>query len=291
VGARKMASAPPSPVHVPVRFDVTFPDFGATHSGDLFLILDGARIDAPRFIYERDDRPEMDLLYRSTPHELVKEVSPCVVRPSENSRLRGDVNNWRSDGIAIESRADIHTLGNHLRSLISVRLPDGAFAYLRFYSPSQIEPLLSSLSERELTRFSGPVTRWHYFAPVDGWKTVEVPATSESQEASNEGWFQLREEHLSAIEACDEAVFRKKLVQQAGWPVTSESMSRIDQIVLKARSFGFRAQGDIATYAELVCYYGGRLEESDALAVLRSEDKPAGQRLEMIDSMMSYGDA
>lgn len=285
-----MASAPPSPVHVPGRFDVTFPDFGATHSGDLFLILDGARIDAPRFIYERDDRPEMDLLYRSTPHEPVKEVSPCIVRPSENSRLRGDVNNWRSDGIAIESSADIHMLGNHLRSLISVRLPDGALAYLRFYSPSQIEPLLSSFSDHELTRFSGPVTRWHYFAPVDGWKTVEVPGTSESQEASNEGWFQLREEHLRAIEACNEAVFRKKLVHQAGWPVTPESMSKIDQIVLRARSFGFQAQGDIATYAELACYYGERLEEPNALAVLKSEDKPAGQRLEIIDSMMSYGD-
>jgi|TARA_R110000850_G_scaffold169384_1_gene294622 hypothetical protein len=170
-------------------------------------------------------------------------------------------------------------------------LPDGALAYLRFYSPSQIDPLLSSLSDHELTIFSGPVTRWHYFAPVDGWKTVEVPGTSESQEASNEGWFQLSEEHLRAIEAGNEAVFRKKLVHQAGWPVTPESMSRIDQIVLRASSFGFQAQGDIATYAELACYYGDRLEEPDALAVLQSEDKPAGQRLEIIDSMMSYGDA
>lgn len=286
-----MAPAPPSPVHVQGRFDVKFPDSGALQNGDLFLILDGARMDAPRFIYEHDDRPEMDFLYRSTPHEPVKEVSPCIVCPSGNSRLWGAMNDWRSNGIAIEASADIHKLGSHLRSLISVRMPDGAFAYLRFYSPVQIEPLLLSLSEQELTRFSGPVTKWHYFAPVEGWKTIEVPGLGESQEASNEGWFQLREEHLSAIEAGNEAVFRKKLVHQVGWPVTPESMSRIDQVISRARSYGFRAQGDIATYAELACYYGKRLEEPNALSVLKSDDKPAGQRLAMIDSMMSYGDA
>lgn len=268
-----------------------FPDFEVFQSRELFLILDGARMDAPRFIYEHDDCPEMDVLYRSTPHEPVKEVSPCIVRFSENSRLWEDVNNWKSHGVAIESSADIHTLGHHLRSLISVRLPDGFFAYLRFYSPSQIAPLLSSLSDQELARFSGPVARWHYFAPTEGWKTVEVPGASESQEASYEGWFQLNEKHLRAIESGNEIVFRKKLAHQAGWPVTTESMSRIDKVVSKAQSFGFRSQGDIATYAELACYYGERLEEPNALAVLRSEDKPAEQRLAMIDSMMSYGDA
>lgn len=267
------------------------PNSEVLQSRDLFLILDGARIDAPRFIYEHDDHPDMDLLYRNTPHEPVNAVSPCICRPSENSRLRDDRNGWKSHGIAIEATVDIFTLGNHLRSLISVRLPDGAFAYLRFYSPGQIESLLSSFSQQELARFSGPVSRWHYYAPAEGWKTVEAPGKGESLDASNEGWFRLSQEHLGAIESSNEMAFRKKLIHQAGWPVTQESMSRIDKIVSKARSLGFHSQKDIATYSELACFHGARLDEPRALKILGSEEKPAGQRLTMIDRMMSYGDA
>jgi len=287
-----MALAPPNPVHVLGRSEVASPEFQAFESEDLFLILDGARMDdAPRFIYEYDDRPEMDFLYRGTPHEPAREVSPCIVRPSGNSRLREDMSKWRSYGVAIEAATDLLSLGNHLRSLISVRLPDGAFAYLRFYSPGQIEALLTSFSEPELVRFSGPVTRWHYYAPAEGWKTIGVPDPGESRTASDEGWFQLTDEHLHSLEQGNEASFRRKLVHQAGWPLTSESLSRIEQIVERARSFGFQAQKDIATYAELACHYGVRLEEPKAITVLQSEDKPAGERLAVIDSMMSYGDA
>ena len=286
-----MGAAAQSPAHVLETFDVTVADFTALQSEELFLVLDGARIDGPRFIYENDDCPETDVLYRDTPHETVVEVSPCIVRPSHNSQLRERLDGWRAHGVAIEATADFLTVGNHLRSLLSVRMPDGAFAYLRFYSPGQIEPLFSSFSAQELRKFSGPIKRWHYYSPVEGWKTVEVPGIGESQEAPNEGWFQLSADHINAIEAGNETAFRKKLVHQAGWSITSESMSRIDQIIARARSFGFQTQSDIATYAELACYYGERLEEPNALAVLKSEDHPAGQRLEIIDSMMSYGDA
>lgn len=271
---------------------MALPEFQAFESEDLFLILDGARMeDAPRFIYEHDDRPEMDFLYRGTPHEPAREVSPCLVRPSGNSRLREEMSKWRSYGIAIEATTDLLSLGNHLRSLISVRLPDGAFAYLRFYSPGQIEALLTSFSEPELVRFSGPVARWHYHVPAEGWKTIGVPDAGESRIAADEGWFQLTDEHLQALEQGSEASFRKKLVHQVGWPLTSESLSRIEQIVERARSYGFKAQKDIATYAELACHYGSRLEEPKAITVLQSEDKPAGERLAVIDSMMSYGGA
>ena len=267
-------------------------EFYASREEDLFLILDGARMDdAPRFIYEHDDRPEMDFLYRGTPHEPAREVSPCLVRPSEDSRLREDMSKWRPYGIAIEAETDLLSLGNHLRSLISVRLPDGAFAYLRFYSPGQIEALLTSFSEPELVRFSGPVVRWHYYVPAEGWKTIGVPEAGESRTAADEGWFQLTDEHLGALERGSEASFRKKLVHQAGWPLTSDSLSRIEEVVERARSFGFKAQKDIATYAELACHYGIRLEEPKAVNVLQSEDMPAVERLAVIDSMMSYGDA
>lgn len=258
---------------------------------DLYLLLDGALMDAPRFVYTHDDSPGFDQLYRGTPHEVVREVSPCIVKPSGTTRLWEVVPEWQSIGLVIEACGDIRTVGNHLRSLISVKLPDGTFAYLRFYSPAQIAALFSALSPAEASSFSGPVRKWHYFAPGHGWKTIEVPAVGPHRDPGDEGWFQLTREHISAIDAHQEAMFIEGLVRQVALPITPGNLSLMEQRVAQGRARGFRTQDQLANYTEMAVHHDNRLQKPDALAILNDTKRPARERLADIERLIAYGDA
>ncbi len=43
--------------------------------GETWVVLDGALFNAPKLVYEHDDSPELDFLYRGTAHESALEVS------------------------------------------------------------------------------------------------------------------------------------------------------------------------------------------------------------------------
>ena len=257
----------------------------------VYVLVDGALLDAPKLVYNCEDNPVFDLLYRNTPHQSALEVSPVIVQPSDTSRLWEAVQSWRHAGVVIESEADLHTVVDHLRSLISVRLPDQTFAYLRFYSPGQIGALFSAFTPDESVRFSGPVSRWHHFDSDHGWKTIEVSSLKQNDNASEEGWFQLTEEHIRAIEAYNDAEFINKLVRNADLPFTPENNSYIAALVEQGRSYGFRTQRDLASFTEVAAYYRDSIRQPDALGILGDTERSARQRLAELDNLMAHGGA
>lgn len=225
------------------------------------------------------------------PHQSALEVSPAIVQPSDTSRLGEAVQSWQHAGVVIESDADLHTVVDHLKSLISVRLPDQTFAYLRFYSPGQIGALFSAFTPDESVRFSGPVSRWHHFDSDHGWRTIEVSSLMQDASASEEGWFQLTKEHIRAIEAYNEAEFITELVRNADLPFTPENKSFIEALVEQGRSYGFRTQRDLASFTEVAAYYRHSIREPDALGILGDTERSARQRLAEIDNLMAQGGA
>ncbi|MBS7690170.1 DUF4123 domain-containing protein [Pseudomonas lalucatii] len=100
----------------------------------LFILLDGAALPALQLIYQHDDAPQVDPLYRGTRHQHAVDVSPNLYRPSAQSRFWDIQEQWRDAGIVINSDHSFDILAGHLRSLLSVRMPSGQLAYCRFYS-------------------------------------------------------------------------------------------------------------------------------------------------------------
>lgn len=258
---------------------------------NVYLLIDGAQMDAPKLIYSHDDSPEFDQLYRRTPHQSALEVSPCIVQPSEASRLWTAEPSWRSAGILVESNADIQTLADHFRSLISVRLPDQTFAYLRFYSPTQIHGLLSVFNPNERVQFSGPVLKWHYFDSGTGWESTTIHASEQSHEVREEGWFQLTEEHIQAISAHKEANFINALINNSGLPLTPESENMMRTLVERGRHYGFRTEAELASYTEIAAYHQKAMDQPSAQAILSDQEKPAYERLAALDKAMAQGGA
>jgi hypothetical protein len=258
---------------------------------NVYLLIDGARLDVPKLVYSQDDSPEFDQIYRNTPHQSALEVSPCIVKPSETSRLWTAESIWHSAGVVIESNADIQSLADHFRSLLSVRLPDQTFAYLRFYSPTRIEGLLSALNPNERAQFSGPVLKWHYFDSETGWKSTTVHSLEQSHKAREEGWFQLTEEHIQTISKHQEARFIRTLVNNSGLPLTPESESLMRTLVERGRRYGFRSEAELASYTEIAAFHPKTIDQPSAQAILSDRAKSANDRLAELDNLMVQGGA
>lgn len=252
--------------------------------GQAWLLLDGAVFDAPRFIYEHDDQPELEYLYLGTPHESVMEVSPCLVKLS-SSRIWSEQVKWQKHAVVLISDESISALADHLRSLLSVKLPDGAYSYLRFYSPKQLARLMEVFSELERDKFSGPITDWLAIQNSGEWLRFSSTGKTPAKKASDEGWFVLTDHHLEGL--ADKA--KEEFVTRLAKYLSINDSSKLNGLIHKAGSFGFNTEKDVSQYAELAVVHGARIEHPELQAILSSPDMPAGIRLREVDKRLAYG--
>jgi hypothetical protein len=260
-------------------------DLDHTTIQDAYLLLDGAALDAPRFVYEHDDQPEVEYLYLGTPHHGAIEVSPCLVKPSLSSRIWQEQAQWQGHAVALISGAELDVVAGHLRSLLSVQLPDGAFSYLRFYSPKQLQRLMGAFSDLELTRFSGPVGEWLAF-DLDGClHRFATDGPGEYRESSDEGWFVLAEQHIEAFSIGAKDEFTGRLGKYLG----VDDRALLDGLIREANAHGFRTEKDVSRYAELSLVHGERLNSAEIEEILSKSNSLASARLSEMDKRLAYG--
>ena len=250
-----------------------------------YILIDGAVFDAPRLVYEHDDQPELEYLYMGTPHKEALEVSPCLVKPSSMSRIWQERAKWRAHSVVLMSDENLHVLAEHMRSLLSVRLPDGGYSYLRFYSPKQTQRLLGALSELELRQFSGPVKEWLSFQSDGVWRRTKTEGSGQYREASEEGWFLLSDQHLEALSARAREEFIGKLSQYLG----IDDRAKLNDLMREAHSFGLRTEKDVSRYAELAVVHGEGIKRPELQAILSTPELSAGMRLSEVDKRLAYG--
>lgn len=250
-----------------------------------WILLDGAIFDAPRFIYEHDDQPDVEYLYLGTPHKSAMEVSPCLVKPSLSSQVWSKEAEWQKHGVTLIADESMSALADHLRSLLTVKLPDGAYSYLRFYSPKQLGRLMEVFSELERDKFSGPITDWLAIQNNGEWLRFGSDRKMPSRKASDEGWFVLTAQHLQGLadKASDE--FATRLAKY----LSINDSSRLKALIQQASSFGFSTEKDVSRYAELAVVHGTRIEHAEVRAILSKSDMPTSVRLSEADKRLAYG--
>lgn len=250
-----------------------------------FLLLDGAAFDAPRFVYENDDQPEIDYLFLGTRHQAALEVSPCLVKPSETSRLWQKQNDWQHKAVVVLAEEELPVIAGHLRSLLSVALPDGGYSYLRFYSPRQLRRLMLALSDQERERFSGPIREWLAFQPEGNWRSFRAGTLQPAMTASDEGWFALTDRHLEAL--AEDA--REEFLGRLGRFLSINDQPRLARLLQEANGLGFRSEKDVSRYAELAVTHGNRIRLPECQAILSNLSLPSAARLTELDQHLAYG--
>ncbi|MFY3775545.1 DUF4123 domain-containing protein [Marinobacter salsuginis] len=256
-----------------------------TTRGKAYLLMDSTLFDAPRFIYENDDQPELEYLFLGTHHEPALEVTPCLVKPSEYTQLWRAQSEWQDKAIILFSDESLPVLAGHLRSLLSVQMPDGGFSYLRYYSPKQLTRLMSALNEQERARFSGPIREWLAFQSNGELSRFDSDGSQPARKASDEGWFLLTDTHVAALARSAREEFVEKLARF----LDIKDQARLEQWIGDATALGFQTEKDVSRYAELAVVHGERLKLAEIQAILSDPELSTGARLKAVDNHLAYG--
>lgn len=260
-------------------------EFNHEATQSAYILIDGAVLNAPRFVYEHDEQPELEYLYLGTPHHPAIEVSPCLVKPSASSRIWQEQARWQAHAVVLMSNEELDVVADHLRSLLSVQLPDGAFSYLRFYSPKQLQRLMGAFSDLERARFSGPVEEWLTFDVNGCLHRFTTYSAGEYREACDEGWFVLAQQHLEALSTGARDEFVGKLGRYLG----VDDREKLKELICAANAHGFRTEKDVSRYAELALVHGERIAKPEIQEILSRSDLMASARLSEMDKRLAYG--
>ena len=250
-----------------------------------YILFDGALFDAPRFTYEHDDQPQLEYLFLGTPHEAVMEVTPCLVKPSEGTRLWRAQSEWQDKAIILLSDQSLSLVAGHLRSLLSVQMPNGGFSYLRYYAPKQLTRLMSALNEQERARFSGPVREWLAFQPNGELSRFDSDGSQHFRKAAEEGWFLLTENHVAVLSQSA----RHEFVEKLGRFLDITDRARLEQLINEATALGFRTEKEVSRYSELAVVHGERIKLAEIRTILSDSQLSASARLKAVDNHLAYG--
>lgn len=251
-------------------------------SADTYLLLDGLASDVPFTAYTHDEHPVIEPLFRTTRHAEAIEASPWLVKPSPESRLFTNSKSWRHSGLVLHSDATMNTLADHLRSLISVRMPSKQLAYCRFYSPDWASRLFDSMTDGEFEAWSGPVSEWHLYSEGN-WSGYTSTATSAPRKAADEGWYMLRQDQLTKWEADEYEHFVGRAAQHLGLqqrdPYYANQKEYIRHLVQQAQSYGFTLEHQCMHYLELAWRFGNELSAPNWEKALADRQISANERL------------
>lgn len=125
------------------------PDIELSSGEQLYLLLDGARINAlEQVLFEQDEGPAYQPIYLYAPWDSLREVSPCLVCANPNLLdwfMKHSEPSW---GYLLSSRLSLLPLAERFRSLIEVESPYGS---------------------RILLKLAMPETMWRLFIDDDPW--------------------------------------------------------------------------------------------------------------------------
>lgn len=140
-------------------------------SSNAFLLLDGVSLrEMPRKLYQWSENPRFIQLYGDTRWHEVRELSPCLIQlegrndPILHNYLENAGQEW---GYLLFSADDLLTVAEHLRSLLTVRVPPEEEMLLRLADPAVAHCLMASGK----TRLFGPIRQLCIPDALDGvWR-------------------------------------------------------------------------------------------------------------------------
>jgi hypothetical protein len=103
-------------------------------------------------------------------------AAPYLVRLEQSSELMKWLllEGWeRHGGIFAVAKANLRTMRQHFRSLLTVQLPEGKTVYFRFYDPRVLRTFLPTCSREEQQRLFGPILQ--YWVESGKEETIFLP--------------------------------------------------------------------------------------------------------------------
>jgi len=258
---------------------------------DLYLLLDGAALPALQIIYQHDDEPRLEPLYRGTRHDSMLECSPVLYSLSRQHRMWEYREHWQPAGLLLASAASIDDLASHLRSLLSVRLPSRELAFCRFYDPALSERFFDSLTQDELSAWLGPISGIWLTTEQSEWRGFTTNQISLGRTADDEDWFSIRPEHLVHWQQQERQRFIQRLIYHFSADDFHEKSALeleavVKQRVHEAEAFGLEAEQHLFAYVELALQFSDAIDSPEVRTGLTNMEEAAEHRLARIEASL-----
>ncbi len=228
-------------------------------------------------------------LYSGSLPVAMETAAPYLLRlESDDSATRGFLSSaWgHSWGIFLKCNTHIETIRRHLRTLLTVRDPDGNKLLFRYYDPRVFRPYLPTCLTEELQTLFGPVAK--FWAEGETPDTIieftfdgmllhqdQLPLTApvshtsarsqstESPRRSNQ-LLTVRAQQLSALEQEEVRKFERWMVghlqkffpQQCSAMGDSQLRDFIQYGIRRASGYGIKAKRDVCKYVDVMLALG-----------------------------------
>ncbi|MCX4027005.1 DUF4123 domain-containing protein [Endozoicomonas sp. SM1973] len=131
------------------------------HAG-LYFIIDSASLpELPERIWELEDNPQCDSLFRGTPEEELCDVAPYLIKVSINTRLFDWLLQQSAElpiGIFIISHCEHVQLYSHFKAALEINLPNHHWAHFKLYDPRVIAGLNAVCNKQAFASLLGPAS-------------------------------------------------------------------------------------------------------------------------------------
>ncbi|WP_163830772.1 DUF4123 domain-containing protein [Spartinivicinus ruber] len=131
------------------------------HAG-LYFIIDSASLpELPERIWELEDNPQCDSLFRGTPEEELCDVAPYLIKVNIGSPLFEWLLQQSMDlpvGIFIISHCEHAQLYSHFKAALEINLPNQHWAHFKLYDPRVISGLNLVCNKQTFASLLGPAS-------------------------------------------------------------------------------------------------------------------------------------
>jgi hypothetical protein len=257
------------------------------------LVLEAAADhDLHSHLYQLNNQgvPQWEPLFHGTPYEELLGVGPALIRSDGTDGWATYAANLLEQSNAgcvlyLERPLDWEAAVEHCKSLLTVQTNDQQAQLMRFFEPRWLEPLLDSLSARELQQFFGPFSGLAWRNEL-GWRYAERPSPWDGK-VQNVGWLDLSPQHQRDMETSRLRILAEEMARdyQAALPAHNAAEYVHEQLLI-ATDWGVQQKAHYERWLRLAITHGeGFWQQDEPHAVLIRSDLATGEKLDELESL------
>ena len=231
----------------------------------VFVVLDGAKV---RGLVKQleEAQPEYCCLYRGELIPELAEVVPYLVRLERETEflewvLSGMGKQW---GIFAVAKANLRTMCQHFRSLLTVELPSGQTVAFRFYDPRVFRVFWPTCEEEKQRLVFGPILR--YLVEEEKGQTFLhfMPPELRSDAQIEKKRLVIREEQREVLKQYMVKQFEERMVlhlrrvfpEKIKFLSEQELRTQTQRGINQSAQYQITVEGDVQRYLECAVVYG-----------------------------------
>ena len=233
-----------------------------------------------------------------------QEEGPLLISFDQDSALiQQFIKHWAAEniGVLLSSREKLLTIAAHLRSLVTVNLPQGRQPVMNLQDPQKLHNVLAALDDPRYVILAGPIKQMIWYGKVQQtWHLRENthPQTTEQQAP----WFEINVAEMEIINHMIQKTFEYNMtnvmLQYAEQHKTLEESTKllnanrtdiatlVEKNIISGKQLNIIEPELVERFLKLTIFHQPLLKQSPIHTILNDLNTPADIRLQQIEQQL-----